>query len=70
MLFRESDAFLKDIKALGKKWRTLPGDIEGAKKVIASLYEEQGVIMPMLTCIAVSFLRSPESIPIPCSVYA
>jgi hypothetical protein len=47
MLFRESDAFLKDIKALGKKWRTLPGDIEEAKKVIASLYEEQeGVIMP------------------------
>ncbi|MDR3308128.1 MAG: hypothetical protein LBS58_04445 [Coriobacteriales bacterium] len=41
MIFRESDAFSKDVKALMKKWRTLPGDIEEAKKVVASLYEEQ-----------------------------
>jgi hypothetical protein len=41
MIFNETDAFSKDLKALAKKWRTLPSDLEQAQKVIEGLYNEQ-----------------------------
>lgn len=36
--FDEVPEFLKDIKALKKKWRSIPNDLERAKLVITTLY--------------------------------
>lgn len=41
MNFSESAAFCRDLKHYAKKWRTLPKDIEVAKRVISSLYTPQ-----------------------------
>lgn len=39
--FDRTPEFEKDLKKLSKKWRSLPNDIELAKKVITVLYEPQ-----------------------------
>jgi len=36
--FDETPEFQKDIKALAKKWRSIPGDLERAKLAITPLY--------------------------------
>lgn len=36
--FDETAEFQKDVKALKKKWRSIPADIESAKLVIEKLY--------------------------------
>lgn len=41
MIYSEEPAFSRDLKRLTKKWRTLPKDLEAAKRVISSLYTPQ-----------------------------
>ena len=38
MNFNEAPEFQKDVKRLTKKWRSIPNDIEAAKKYIEPLY--------------------------------
>ena len=39
MNFNETPEFLKGVKRLSKKWRSIPSDIEAAKKYITPLYK-------------------------------
>ena len=39
MNFNEAPEFQKDVKRLTKKWRSIPNDIEAAKKYIEPLYK-------------------------------
>lgn len=39
MNFEFTPEFEKDVKRLGKKWRSIPKDVEAAKKYILPLYE-------------------------------
>ncbi|MDR1797691.1 MAG: hypothetical protein LBR44_09720 [Clostridiales Family XIII bacterium] len=41
MNFEFAPEFEKEVKALGKRWRSLPKDIENVKPFIESLYTEQ-----------------------------
>jgi len=41
MNFRRTPEFEKELKALAKKWRSLPNDINVAEAVISALYEKQ-----------------------------
>jgi len=41
MIYKEGSAFVRDLKRLARKWRTLPEDIEAAKQVITGLYQAQ-----------------------------
>ena len=44
MNYKEDPEFSKELKRLSKKWRTLPEDIDFAKKIIGKLYvPQQGV---------------------------
>lgn len=39
MIFDEAPEFRKDVKRLGKRWRSIPSDIEAAKPYLLPLYE-------------------------------
>lgn len=41
MIFSETPEFTKDVKRLSKKWRSIPDDINAAKKYITPLYVSQ-----------------------------
>ena len=40
MIFSEAPEFTKDVKRLQKKWRSIPDDLQAAKRYIIPLYEE------------------------------
>ena len=40
MNFSEAPEFQKDVKSLSKKWRSIPTDIEAAKRYVLPLYVE------------------------------
>lgn len=46
MIFEESSEFQKELKALAKKWRSLPNDLEVLKRVLPSLYIERDGVTP------------------------
>jgi hypothetical protein len=46
MIFEETSEFRKELKALGKKWRSLPDDLEKLTRVIRLLYVSADGVTP------------------------